>query len=55
MLVENGKEVGRIEGYPGDEFFWVRLDNLLAMLPQPTPKGASVAGGGSVTIAERAR
>ncbi len=54
VLVENGHEVGRMEGYTGDEFFWVRLANLLAMLPQPTPKGASVRGE-SVTIAERAR
>ncbi len=23
VLIEDGKEVGRIEGYPGDEFFWV--------------------------------
>ena len=29
VLVEDGKEVGRIEGYPGDEFFWVRLEKLL--------------------------
>ena len=29
VLAEDGKEVGRIEGYPGDEFFWVRLENLL--------------------------
>jgi hypothetical protein len=34
VLVEDGKEVGRIEGYPGDEFFWPRLSNLLEALPQ---------------------
>ncbi len=28
ILVEDGTEVGRIEGYPGDEFFW----GLLGML-----------------------
>lgn len=22
VLVENGQEVGRIEGYPGEDFFW---------------------------------
>lgn len=22
ILVENGQEVGRIEGYPGEDFFW---------------------------------
>jgi glutaredoxin len=41
VLVENGQEVGRMEGYTGDEFFWVRLASLLAMLPQQAPKGAS--------------
>ena len=35
VLVEGGKEVGRIEGYPGDEFFWVRLENLLKQSPRP--------------------
>jgi len=53
VLVENGQEVGRMEGYTGDEFFWVRLANLLAMLPQQAPKGASVRDE-AVAIAERA-
>jgi hypothetical protein len=53
LLVENGQEVGRMEGYTGDEFFWVRLANLLAMLPQQAPKGASVRDE-AVAIAERA-
>lgn len=48
VLVEDGKEVGRIEGYPGDELFWVRLENLLTLLPAPPvsppalPQGISV-------------
>jgi thioredoxin-related protein len=53
VLVENGQEVGRMEGYTGDEFFWVRLANLLATLPQQAPKGASVRDE-AVMIAERA-
>jgi hypothetical protein len=53
VLVENGREVGRMEGYTGDEFFWVRLANLLATLPQQSPKGAS-APGAAVAVAERA-
>ena len=32
VLVEDGKEVGRIRGYPGDEFFWYLLAELLAKL-----------------------
>ncbi|WP_324754257.1 hypothetical protein [Roseovarius sp. Pro17] len=29
VLVENGKELGRMEGYAGDEFFWFVLGKLL--------------------------
>lgn len=29
ILVRDGAEAGRIEGYPGDEFFWVLLGQLL--------------------------
>lgn len=30
VLLENGREVGRIEGYASADFFWARLDSLLA-------------------------
>lgn len=29
VLVEEGKELGRIRGYPGDEFFWFLLGEIL--------------------------
>lgn len=29
VLVENGKEIDRIEGYPGEDFFWGLLDMKL--------------------------
>ena len=32
-----GRELGRIEGYPGDQFFWGLLEGLLQQLP---PGGA---------------
>ena len=51
VLAEDGKEVGRIEGYPGDEFFWVRLENLLehaAAAPRPTERQAASPAGASV-------
>ncbi len=32
ILVDEGREVGRIEGYSGDQFFWPRLHKLLAKL-----------------------
>jgi hypothetical protein len=33
VLVEDGREVGRIVGYNGDEFFWAQVDELLAHAP----------------------
>lgn len=38
ILVADTTEVGRIEGYPGDEFFWVRLEQIVrdsAALAEP--------------------
>ncbi|TMV10366.1 hypothetical protein FGK63_01320 [Ruegeria sediminis] len=29
LIVENGSEVGRLEGYPGENFFWPMLERLL--------------------------
>ena len=28
ILIENGKEVGRLEGYPGEDFFWGLLSAM---------------------------
>lgn len=38
VLVDQGREIGRIEGYANDSFFWGQIANLFAQLPQaPTP------------------
>ncbi len=29
ILLEDGKEIGRIEGYPGEDFFWGFLENMM--------------------------
>lgn len=29
VLVRNGRELGRIEGYPGEDFFWGLLERLM--------------------------
>ncbi|UWQ93403.1 hypothetical protein K3727_15155 [Rhodobacteraceae bacterium M382] len=29
LIVENGHEIGRLEGYPGEDFFWPVLNGLL--------------------------
>jgi hypothetical protein len=34
VLIKDGNEVGRIEGYPGDNFFWPLLDRLLEPFPE---------------------
>ncbi|MBF9043610.1 hypothetical protein HKCCE4037_09735 [Rhodobacterales bacterium HKCCE4037] len=33
VLVSDGDELGRIEGYPGEDFFWGLLGRLLDRLP----------------------
>lgn len=33
VLIDDGVEIGRIRGYPGDEFFWFLAGELLARLP----------------------
>lgn len=36
VLVEEGRELGRIEGYPGAHFFWPLLEALLDRHPDAT-------------------
>lgn len=40
VLLADGQETGRIEGYPGDEFFWVLLARLIGDAVAPTGDGA---------------
>lgn len=38
VLVDQGREIGRIEGYPGEHFFYPMLNTLLDRLPgEPAP------------------
>ena len=30
ILVENGVEIARLEGYPGEDFFWTLLEEMLS-------------------------
>ena len=47
VLVEDGREIGRITGYPGADFFWGMLEGLMAKLepeaPVAKPKGERAA------------
>lgn len=36
ILVEGGREVARLRGYPGEHFFWPMLDEMLAKLAAPS-------------------
>lgn len=38
VLVEDGRELGRIEGYPGEHFFWPLLNALLDRYPEATER-----------------
>jgi hypothetical protein len=53
VLVENGQELGRIEGYPGDAFFWGLLEAMLERLPARNPKAVSAPGASRAAAAER--
>lgn len=33
VLIEGGREIGRIRGYPGEDFFWGLLSQMLETLP----------------------
>jgi len=38
VVLDQGREVGRIQGYPGDDMFWGLLDRIIARLPAaPAP------------------
>ena len=43
LLVEDGREIARMEGYPGEDFFWPMLDKLLS---DHTDYEPGVAGNG---------
>jgi len=44
VLIDNGQEIGRILGYPGEDFFWGLLGELIERLE---PIAAPQAAGGS--------
>jgi len=40
IVVENGVEIGRLRGYPGEVFFWPLLNEMLDRLPNSDPAAA---------------
>ena len=40
ILIEDGKEIDRLRGYTGDEFFWFLIGEMLKKLPnKPDSQG----------------
>lgn len=42
VLVDKGREIGRIQGYPGEDFFWGLLQQLIDRLPQEKNRRANI-------------
>ncbi len=40
VLVDKGREIGRIRGYPGEDFFWGLLQKLIEKLPEQSRLGS---------------
>ena len=38
VLIDDGREIARLIGYPGEDFFWPILADHLAKLPNGCPK-----------------
>lgn len=39
VLMDGGKELARMRGYAGDEYFWFLLEDMLAKLPEAEASG----------------
>ncbi len=41
VLMAENREIARIEGYPGEDFFWDMVQQIILRLPSPTQGGLS--------------
>jgi hypothetical protein len=41
VLLRDGAETGRIEGYPGEDFFWPLLADMIEQAQLPSPSDAA--------------
>ena len=60
VAAEAGREVARLEGYPGLIFFWPLIERVVAQLPAsgqvaPSQKGSSFAPSCGVTVVRAER
>jgi hypothetical protein len=49
VLVDRGREIGRIVGYPGEDFFWELLAGLIKKLPSNAERACAVGPQGGKT------
>ena len=49
VLVDDGREIGRIEGYPGEDFFWGLLEQLVVKLPVLETTVGAAPGSGAIS------
>lgn len=47
VLVRDGEEIDRLVGYPGAQYFWSELDEMLAKLTPPSGRGERFTYHGS--------
>jgi hypothetical protein len=55
VLVDGGREIGRIEGYPGEDFFWGLVENLVLKLPRRESTTGAAPVGGSATPLQQSK
>lgn len=46
IVVDNGREIARLRGYPGDNFFWPLLEEMLGKLPPEDGKRSGPSDSG---------
>lgn len=44
VLVDAGREIGRIRGYPGEDHFWGLVGELIARLDRPANRTSALTG-----------
>jgi hypothetical protein len=54
VLVEDDRELARIEGYPGEDFFWARLELLARDHSAPASPAPEEDGGGRERTGQQA-
>ena len=53
VLVDNGKEIGRIVGYPGADFFWAMLGQLVSKLDHKSQSTLDLGVGKAFALVRR--